>query len=42
MIHKSMSEYSVSYAVALVLSLREYGISKQEPRVGTQDLKEIM
>lgn len=38
---KSMNEYPVICAVALLPRRGEYGIGKQEPRDFTQDLKQI-
>ena len=38
---KSMNEYPIICPVALLPRRREYGICKQEPRVFTQDLKQI-
>lgn len=37
---KSMDEYSVICAVALLPRLGEYGMCKQEPKFFTQDLKQ--
>ena len=38
---KSMNDYPVICPVALLPRRREYGICNQEPRVFTQDLKQI-
>lgn len=38
---ESMNEYPVICAVALLPRRGEHGIDKQEPRVFTQDLKQI-
>lgn len=38
---KSMDEYSVICAVALLPRLGEYGMCKQEPKFFTQDLKQM-